>query len=284
MSYPEGDTNKKGSEVVTPQHDFEPLELDDPNVLEALARNPIFKDVYQRNKAIIETIARDEASARIAIAQSALLLLEMAGLDPLIEGFRNRRGFYDQLNKEMARARREGRVLSVITFDLDGFKGVNDTYGHPEGDATLQRVGSNLKEFIRVNDSPARMGGDEFAVILPDTSAIHALIPAIRLLDTTLAATPTVIPIKPDLPPVTLTASIGIAQASNKDTSQSLFSKADRAVYSAKRIGNTICLATEEKLSPQDLRRILETDESLAKGKSLIPRIMERTIILPYTI
>lgn len=284
MSYPEGDTNKKGSEVVTPQHDFEPLELDDPNVLEALARNPIFKDVYQRNKAIIEAIARDETSARIAITQSALLLLEMAGLDPLIEGFRNRRGFYDQLNKEMARARREGRVLSVITFDLDGFKGVNDTYGHPEGDATLQRVGSNLKEFIRVNDSPARMGGDEFAVILPDTSAIHALIPAIRLLDTTLAATPTVIPIKPDLPPVTLTASIGIAQASNKDTSQSLFSKADRAVYSAKRIGNTICLATEEKLSPQDLRRILETDESLAKGKSLIPRIMERTIILPSTI
>ena len=101
----------------------------------------------------------------------------LADLDPLTPVL-NRRAFERELNRAMASARRYGEDLSLVYFDLNGFKGVNDTYGHAAGDAALKHVADVLGRNVRDSDVVGRMGGDEFAVILtraaPENAAKRA--------------------------------------------------------------------------------------------------------------
>ncbi len=90
-----------------------------------------------------------------------------ATLDPLT-GLPNRRLLYDRLRSETARARRHGYPLAVVAFDLDGFKPINDTYGHAAGDLVLQCFADQLRKVIRGSDVAARTGGDEFLLLLPE--------------------------------------------------------------------------------------------------------------------
>ena len=101
----------------------------------------------------------------------------LADLDPLTPVL-NRRAFERELNRAMASARRYGEDLSLVYFDLNGFKGVNDTYGHAAGDAALKHTADVLAANVRDSDVVGRMGGDEFAVILtrakPENAAKRA--------------------------------------------------------------------------------------------------------------
>jgi diguanylate cyclase (GGDEF)-like protein len=95
---------------------------------------------------------------------------ELADSDPLT-GARNRRPFLEFVELEASRTRRFGRAFTVVHFDLDGFKAINDTLGHGEGDAVLRAVVKITQRDLREIDMVARLGGDEFAIMLPETDA-----------------------------------------------------------------------------------------------------------------
>ena len=117
---------------------------------------------------------------RLTAAVNALA--EEARRDPLT-GLWNRRLFEGRLEYEVRRHRRNGLPLSVIALDLDGFKEVNDTLGHPAGDELLRQVAAVLSETVRDQDTVARQGGDEFCVIAPETDADEGAALAGRIKD-----------------------------------------------------------------------------------------------------
>ncbi|MEA2428706.1 MAG: hypothetical protein QOF37_2334, partial [Thermoleophilaceae bacterium] len=106
-------------------------------------------------------------AARLAELES------QATTDPLT-GAANRRSFQASLDAELKRAARDGRALTLVLIDLDGFKQINDTHGHPFGDGVLQMVAEKLRSSLRATDVVARVGGDEFAVLLPATTRERA--------------------------------------------------------------------------------------------------------------
>jgi diguanylate cyclase (GGDEF)-like protein len=94
--------------------------------------------------------------------------LETLSATDVLTGLHNRRRMRDALNAEVARHQRNGRSFSILMVDVDHFKKYNDTYGHPEGDVLLKKVGEILKSSLRTNDFAARYGGEEFLILLPD--------------------------------------------------------------------------------------------------------------------
>jgi GGDEF domain-containing protein len=97
-------------------------------------------------------------------------LRSLADTDPLT-GLVNHRGFHEALARELGRAWREGAQLSLVSLDLDDFKAVNDNWGHPYGDEVLRAIAAKLIRSVRVGDIAARIGGEEFALILPGADA-----------------------------------------------------------------------------------------------------------------
>ena len=126
----------------------------------------------------VELRARVRAALRTRRYQE--LLAQRAQIDGLT-GIWNRFYFDRRLAEEIAAARRYGRELSLLMFDLDHFKKINDTYGHPLGDQVLQAMGELLTAKMRTTDAPCRYGGEEFAVILTDTDRQHARVAAARV-------------------------------------------------------------------------------------------------------
>jgi diguanylate cyclase (GGDEF)-like protein len=165
-----------------------------------------------------------------------LQLASMVLTDPLT-GCLNRRGFDQALAREVARSLRAGSELALLALDLDHFKMINDTYGHLAGDDVLRAAGALLNQAARAGDVVARQGGEEFAVLLPDTGAAGAFQFASRLCDI-VRAHPFAIT-QADAP-IRITTSIGVvAGAPDRDGKCSaLFSaRADVALYAAKRSG-----------------------------------------------
>jgi diguanylate cyclase (GGDEF)-like protein len=107
-------------------------------------------------------------------------LREVATHDELTQLF-NRRHFFERLEKELQAARRSGRPLSLLILDVDSLKLINDTYGHNVGDAVLANLGKLLANRVRGEDTPARIGGDEFAILMPNTDKRRAFATAARL-------------------------------------------------------------------------------------------------------
>jgi diguanylate cyclase (GGDEF)-like protein len=156
-----------------------------------------------------------------------------AATDPLT-GIGNRRTFEDRLAIEVARTARHRHPLSLLLADLDGLKLLNDAHGHDAGDRALRLIATTLREACRATDFVARIGGDEFAVLAPDTSPDAALELAQRII-TKLHALP---PVAEQAAPLTLSIGVAGLDASNDDLgAPALLAAADKALYDAKASG-----------------------------------------------
>lgn len=182
-------------------------------------------------------LARFLAQPALAGPLSRLALdARSSGIDDLTS-LPNRRAFAEAAAAELVRARRTGRPLAVAVIDIDDFKQVNDTFGHSTGDRILCDVASVLREHFREIDLPARMGGEEFAVLLPETDLAGAREAVERFVSALAAA---------ELGdgqsrPYGVTASAGVAAAPDLGVDV-LLERADRALYRAKEHGkNQVC-------------------------------------------
>ena len=160
-------------------------------------------------------------------------LLGLAYSDP-ITGLYNFRKFRAHLDDELKRAARYGHPLSLILIDLDGFKSVNDQYGHPAGDRVLAAAAGVIKASVRASDLPARYGGEEFVVVCPETSAEEALVVAERIRSTLDQCVTEVTPHAT----CRITCSAGVATFPNHARDDiGLIETADEALYRAKAQG-----------------------------------------------
>jgi diguanylate cyclase (GGDEF)-like protein len=152
-----------------------------------------------------------------------------ADQDPLT-GLKNRRRFEEDLKMAMARGRREGTTGAVLMLDLDHFKQVNDTHGHPAGDQLIREVADVLRERSRESDVLARLGGDEFAIVLPRCDLAEAHVVGEAIAAAIRAHQPTEEGVEP------LTASVGVAMFGDhpRTSIASVISEADTAMYAAK--------------------------------------------------
>jgi diguanylate cyclase len=166
-----------------------------------------------------------------AVAENEARLQLLAGTDGLT-GLANRRQFLRSLGHESERARREGRQLSVAIVDVDHFKRINDLHGHDIGDQALVHLASHLRALVRPYDVLARIGGEEFALLLPDTHLREAVAVTERFRGT-LAGSALLI----DGRPSTLTVSVGVAQLGRHESVDDWLRRADQALYSAKHEG-----------------------------------------------
>jgi len=181
----------------------------------------VFRDVTRRRKA--EQDLRDAQGELVRLAHTDSLT-----------GLHNRRFFMQRLQEEVERVRRHGNSLSVLLFDLDYFKRINDTYGHDTGDRILQAVADASSEIKRITDVAARIGGEEFALLLPETDADGALQLAHRLRQS-IEQIPTTGLTGED---TEVTASVGVATVSYIDgAADSVLRLADEALYQAKDAG-----------------------------------------------
>ena len=169
----------------------------------------------------------------IANAEARGRLAAQAASDPLT-GLANHRTFFERLHADVERARRHGRPLSLVIIDLDHFKRVNDTHGHPVGDRVLVEVAERLGALVRPEDTLARIGGEEFAWLLPEGDA-HAAWSAAERARQAVAAAPF-----PEAGRMTMSA--GIAELAAGGSVNELFRAADAALYWAKAQGRDACV------------------------------------------
>lgn len=184
-----------------------------------------------------ELQARLRAARRILDLQTELLVtqerLRVEATHDALTGLWNRRALVDSLERETARARRDQRPVSVLLGDLDRFKNINDTFGHGGGDAVLKDVSRKLLTSVRPYDMVARYGGEELAVMLPDSDAASAAIVAERIRQRVRCE-----PVQLDGCQIPVTISVGMATCAEGCCSvDALIKRADEALYAAKRKG-----------------------------------------------
>ena len=165
-------------------------------------------------------------------------IYQLATHDALTELY-NRRHFIEMADKEIARAIRHQRPLSLCIVDVDLFKPVNDRYGHISGDEVLRQIAALLRRHARNDDLAARIGGEEFALLLPECGSEDAAVLADRVREAVAEAA-----FAPGGEPRQMTVSIGVASlAATRETRQALMAAADAALYRAKHEGrNRVCV------------------------------------------
>jgi diguanylate cyclase (GGDEF)-like protein len=194
-------------------------------------------ELEQANEAL--TVRNEE----LRRAHREMQRLESIAATDLKTGLANFRFFVDRLAEEMARANRYSHPLALLLIDLDGFKAVNDRHGHLQGDQVLKEVADILRSSVRIMDVLARYGGDEFALILPDTELAGAATLGERL--RVRVAQSKVGPANPG----EITLSMGMVALPHhtaKDSTE-FIELADRALYRAKQSGKNRCVVHEAR-------------------------------------
>lgn len=170
-----------------------------------------------------------DAQRRLCEQQTRIRELESLSVTDPLTGLLNRRGFEDALSRALARSERHGEEGVLAYIDLDGFKQVNDGFGHDAGDAVLRHIAGQLARTVRATDYVARLGGDEFAVVFTNT-APQACKPILQKLRRALNGS--LVRIENRL--IEIRASIGTESFGQGSALKSLVAAADKAMYRAK--------------------------------------------------
>jgi diguanylate cyclase (GGDEF)-like protein len=185
-----------------------------------------------------ELLEQTVAQRTAELAQVNDTLKRLAATDALT-GTLNRRAFLERGAAELSRARRAARPVSLLAFDIDFFKSVNDRFGHPGGDAVLKAFAATLKRETRASDIVARLGGEEFAILLPEASGEVAFNVAERIRLAVAASSVAYGDVE-----IRVTVSVGLAQTTETlATMEALIAAADAALYQAKRSGRNRTVA-----------------------------------------
>ncbi len=194
-------------------------------------------------------------------------LHRLATVDDLTLAF-NQRQLAPRLGEEMAFAHRTSAPLSFLLLDLDHFKQVNDQHGHAAGDAVLRKFADHVRERVRRTDVLVRRGGEEFALVMPATTAEEARIIAERIQEG-LAA----LPLDFEGRRIAQTVSIGVATWDGDESADALERRADQAMYAAKDRGrNCVVVARAGRLPPRDPRTALSRSTPWPRGAGGAPR------------
>ena len=184
---------------------------------------------YSKEKAIHEL---EQVRRELECKQKELLEvndeLERLSVTDELTGLHNRRSYEKALTENLSLFRRTLNPFSLLMIDIDHFKNINDTYGHLKGDYILRELACTLKKELREYDIPVRYGGEEFALILPNTKMDESILIAERLRRSVETA---------DCGIPSVTISIGIATVEEEDTKRSIQKKADEALYVSKNVG-----------------------------------------------
>jgi len=191
-------------------------------------RTPIRMDLRQRDEIGLLATA---VTAMVAEMETMVHRLRHQAMTDPLTGLGNRRWLGERTAQELARAARQSEPVSLILFDLDRFKAINDNHGHDVGDKVLVAAGEAIRNCVRPHDLAARIGGEEFCIVLPHTSRAEATVLAERLREA-LAKT--------EVSPLSrgrMTASFGVYQALSGEGLQQMLFMSDKALYEAKGSG-----------------------------------------------
>jgi diguanylate cyclase len=186
----------------------------------------------QECDATIKDVALRLAEARIRELEEKLAQMNKLAHEDALTGIFNRRGCEAAFVRELSRCRRHRTPLCVALLDIDNFKRINDEYGHATGDAALVHFAKTVGAALRVSDIFARIGGEEFLIILPDTDMQQAESTMARMQKTLASAALQIGPAE-----LTLTFSVGIAQFQPDDIAERLIDRADFGARAAKKKG-----------------------------------------------
>jgi diguanylate cyclase (GGDEF)-like protein len=191
---------------------------------------------------------RNELALLLSRLTTQNVELERLATTDSLTGLANRRRLFDCLEQEVYRAQRYGTALSLVMFDIDHFKRINDCWGHATGDWVLRRIARETHQLLRKTDQAGRYGGEEFVVLLPETGLSEALLLAQRL---SRRISDTAITPEHDAP-ISVTVSAGVAALAPDETGEELIHRADQALYRAKKNGRN---RVETALDPASFGR-----------------------------
>jgi diguanylate cyclase (GGDEF)-like protein len=224
MAKDQGRPERKSRAATTPPRALSTSRRLPPEPADEAAPAKPVRSQATRLAAEVDRLQQELLATRAQLAE----LAARADIDPLLDVF-NRRGFERELARSLAYVKRYGTRAALIYLDLDGFKPINDRHGHAAGDAVLKAVTTALRRAVRASDIVARVGGDEFAVILWNLDERNALAKG-RSLEQHIAAAQ----VKHGKHTLAPAASAGVAMLGPLDTCAEVMDRADRAMYARK--------------------------------------------------